>query len=57
MKLTDDMVYKMEHNILLDLEFWTFTGDHEARDVSMYIAGVRDMAQAVIDAMREVKNV
>lgn len=57
MKLTDAMVYKLEHNILLDLEFWAFTGDHEARDVAMYVAGVRDMAQAVIDAMQEVKNV
>lgn len=57
MRLTDAMVYKMEHNILLDLEFWAFTDDHEARDVSMYIAGVRDMAQAVVEALREVKNV
>lgn len=57
MKLTDANVYKLEHKILLDLEFWCMKDEREAKDAAMYIAGVRDMAQAVIDALREVKNV
>ena len=56
MKLTDAMVYKLEHDILMDFDLWDLPGE-QARYTIMYIAGVRDMAQAVIDAMQEVKNV
>lgn len=56
MKLMDADVYLIEHKILLDLEFWVFANDRDAKDTAMYIAGVRDMAQAVVEALREVKN-
>ena len=56
MKLTDANVYLIEHKILLDLEFWAFANNRDAKATAMYIAGVRDMAQAVVEALREVEN-
>ena len=57
MKLTDAMVYKLEHELLLNLEPFAAKDDREAGDLAMYAAGVVDMAQAVVEALREVKNV
>lgn len=57
MKLTESIVHKLEHNLIRDMDVFTASGDEEARDLTMFIAGVNAMAQAVIEAMREVKNV
>lgn len=56
MKLTDADVYLIEHKILLDFDLWDLP-ERQARDTVMYIAGVRDMEQAVVEALREVKDV
>lgn len=57
MKLTDYAVYKLEHNLILEMDVFTAAGDEEARDLTMWIAGVNAMAQAVIEAIEEAKNV
>lgn len=57
MKLTDANVYLIEHRLIQDIDAFTAAGDREARDVAMWIAGVNAMAQAMVEALREVKNV
>lgn len=57
MKLTDDNVRKIALEIILDLEPFAAKDDRKASDLAMYTAGVVQMAQSVIDAMQEVKNV
>lgn len=57
MKLTDYAVYKLEHDLIREMDVFTAAGDEEARDLTMWIAGVNTMAQVVIEALREVKNV
>lgn len=56
MKLTDAMVYKLEHKLISDMDVFSVDGDEEARDLTMWIAGVNSMAQAVVEALQEVKN-
>lgn len=57
MKLSDAIVYKLEHNLIQEMDVFSVSGDEEARDLTMWIAGVNDMAQAVVEAMQEVRNV
>ena len=54
MKLTDAMVYKLEHNLIQEMDVFTANGDQEARDLTMWIAGVNAMAQAVVEAIEKV---
>lgn len=57
MKLTEYAVYKLEHKLIQDMDVFVSESDEEARDLTMWIAGVNAMAQAVVEAMQEVKNV
>ena len=57
MKLTDANVRKIALEILLDIEPFAVRDDRDARDLLMYSAGVTQMAEAVIAAMQEAKNV
>lgn len=59
MKLTDANVYLIEHKLIQDMCRGYFeTGNPDTiRDTTMYIAGANDMAQAVVEALREVKDV
>ena len=58
MKLTDANVYLIEHKIVRDMCLGCFETENPdtIRDTTMYIAGVNDMAQAVVEALREVKD-
>lgn len=56
MKLTDANVYKLEHELIQEMGVFTAANDREARDLTMWIAGVNAMAQAVVEALREVRN-
>jgi hypothetical protein len=56
MKLTDANVYLIEHNLIQNLDVFVVGEDRHARDLAMYVAGVNDMAQAVVEALKEVKN-
>ena len=58
MKLTDANVYLIEHKLIQSMCQGCFeTGNPDTiRDTTMYIAGVNDMAQAVVEALREARN-
>lgn len=55
MKFTEENVLKVEHLLISDLVIWEVPDDEKA-NVAMYIAGVHDMAQALIEAMEKVKK-
>ena len=57
MKLTEDNVRKIALEIILDLEPFACRDDREVSDLAMYTAGVAQMAQALIEALQEVRNV
>jgi NAD(P)H-flavin reductase len=59
MKLTDANVYLIEHKLVRDICAGCFdvTDTQADRDTLLYVCGVNDMAQAVVEALREVKNV
>ena len=57
MKLTAENVYKLAHEMILNIEPFAAKDDREARDLLMYSAGITDMAQAVVEALQEVRNV
>ena len=53
MKFTEDNVLRVEHKLIQDQLIWDcHKDDREA--LLMYIAGVNDMAQSIIEAMREI---
>lgn len=56
MKLTDANVYKLEHELILDTNIWSFVDKEETVKGLFYIAGINNMAQAVVEALREVKD-
>lgn len=53
MKLTEDNVLRVEHKLIQD-QIIMDCPDEMKSDLLAYIAGVNDMAQAVIEAMREI---
>ena len=57
MKLTDANVYKLEHKIIQELDIWSLRTPEEIRDVLYCIAGINMMADDVVEALQEVKNV
>ena len=54
---TDANVYKLEHELILNTEIWSFVDKKEMVQGLFYIAGINTMAQAVVEALREVKDV
>lgn len=57
MKLTDANVYKLEHELIMDTNIWSFLDKKEMVQGLFYVAGINAMAQAVVEALREVENV
>lgn len=55
MKFTEDNVLRVEHQTITDLCLWD-APEEERQALLMYIAGVHDMAQNIIDAMAEIKK-
>ena len=51
MKITADNITHIEHELLDGLEFWDFS-DGNAEKSMTYIAGIHDMANAVIAAIK-----
>lgn len=52
MRITEGLILKVEHDMLRDMLL--IGGSEEERaEMAMYVAGVNDMAQAIIEAMRE----
>ena len=53
MKFTKENVDMIEAKMLDELEYWEATGLH-AEKLLVYIAGIRDMANAVRQAIKEL---
>ena len=57
-KFTEDNVYRVEHNVISDYAS-VFDYDNE-KDIAMkavFLEGVHTMANAIVNALEEVKNV
>ena len=52
MRITEGVILKVEHDLIADLML-AGCSKEGLEDSAMYIAGVNDMAQAVIEAMRD----
>lgn len=56
MKITEGVILKVEHDLLVS-KILSHCPEEDRAAMAMYIAGVNDMAQAVIEAMEgERKN-
>lgn len=53
MKLTEDNVYRIEHNIIHEIVLWDDLED-EKRSIALlaYVSGINDMAQAIVSALK-----
>lgn len=57
MKLTEENVLKVQHKMIQDSLLWeTFDSDRLMQQMLAYVTGINDMTQAIIEAIREVKN-
>ena len=52
-KLSSENVRMIEHEILADLEFWAYE-NKDAEKTLTYTAGIHDMANAVIKAIKKL---
>ena len=54
MKLTEDNVCRIEHNLLRDAELWDDL-ENQTRNIALlaYISGINDMAQAIVRVLKE----
>lgn len=54
MKLTEDNVFRIEHNLIRDTELWDDLENQE-RNIALltYISGINDMAQAIVRVLKE----
>lgn len=53
MRLECENVRKIEHDLIHDLEYWALDGK-DAEKTLTYIAGIHDMANAVMNVIREL---
>ena len=54
MKLTEDNVFRIEHNLIRDIELWDDL-ENQDRNIELltYISGINDMAQAIVRGLKE----
>lgn len=52
MKITEGVILKVEHDLLKN-QILSDCPEEDRAAMAMYVAGVNDMAQAVIEAMKE----
>lgn len=54
MTLTEDAVYRIEHNLIRDTELWDDLENQE-RNIALltYISGINDMTQAIVRVLKE----
>ena len=54
MKMTEDAVCRIEHNLIRDTELWDDL-ENQARNIALltYISGINDMAQAIVRVLKE----
>lgn len=54
MKLTEDAVCRIEHNLIRDADLWDEL-ENQTRNIALlaYISGINDMAQAIVRVLKE----
>lgn len=54
MKLTEDNVCRIEHNLIRDTDLWDEL-ENQTRNIALlaYISGINDMAQAIVRVLKE----
>lgn len=54
MKLTEDAVCRIEHNLIRDTDLWDEL-ENQIRNIALlaYISGINDMAQAIVCVLKE----
>lgn len=54
MKLTEDAVCRIEHNLIRDTELWA-DFENQERNIAFltYISGINAMAQAIVRVLKE----
>lgn len=54
MKLTEDAVCRIEHNLIREIELWDDL-ENQDRNIALltYISGINDMAQAIVRVLKE----
>lgn len=54
MTLTEDAVYRIEHNLIRETELWDDL-ENKTRNIAFltYILGINDMAQAIVRVLQE----
>lgn len=55
MNLTEDNVYRIEHQMIRETDLWDDLAD-EKRNIALlaYVSGINDMAQAIVNAIKEL---
>ena len=56
-KFTSDNVLRVENDMMDELELWPAGGSDQAGHMMAYIAGMHDMANAIIKEIKEIENV
>ena len=57
MKLTKENVLKIQHQLISSCCIWERTEDDKGADkIAMYICGINDMAQEIMDAIDEIRR-
>lgn len=55
-KLTEENVFRIEHNLIKDLLLWELMDDDRlCHTAAAYVCGINDMAGAVVDCMEALK--
>lgn len=54
MKLTEDAVCRIEHNLIRDADLWDDL-ENQTKNIALlaYISGINDMAQAIVRVLKE----
>lgn len=55
MKMTEDNVYRVEHNLIKDLIMWELTDDDRlCHTAAAYVCGINDMAEAMVECLKDL---
>ena len=56
MKLSEENIYKLEHELIRDLVIWETMGTEYEDKIPAYVAGAHDMANMVVKAIKEIQG-
>lgn len=57
MRLTQESIYQIEHQLIHDSLLWEMIGnDNECRAAAAYVCGINDMARAIANTIKKQEN-